>query len=153
MKVRTGLALVLFVLSGTGIAYGQEQTHNGYWWVDKSLDFKLGFATGYVVAMVNATDSAAFRCLAAQNGGTLPKKYPGDEALKACQKEAEAVFVYFGGIPMGQLVDGVDEFYKDFRNKNLQIELAMLYVRDALKGKPDKELQDELSGWRQTTSK
>ena len=153
MKVRTCLAVLFFVLTGSGTIHGQEQTHNGYWWVDKSLDFKLGFASGYVLAMVNATDAAAFRCLAANNGGTLPTKYPGDEALNACLKEAEATTLSFNNIPMGQLVDGVNEFYKDFRNKNLTIGVAMRYARDALKGKTDKELQDELTDWRKIGSK
>jgi hypothetical protein len=49
---------------------------------------------------------------------------------------------------MGQLQEGVDEFYKDFRNKGIEINLAVAYVRDELKGKPAKELEEELARMR-----
>ena len=53
-----------------------------------------------------------------------------------------------GSIPFGQLSDGLDEFYKDFRNKTIDVNLAMAYVRDELKGKPAKELEEELTRYR-----
>ena len=56
MKARGCFALLLLVLLGTGMGQGQDQSHNGYWWVGFSSDFKLGFASGYAMAMVNAYD-------------------------------------------------------------------------------------------------
>jgi hypothetical protein len=154
MKLRLGSALLLFGLLGASVGNGQQQTHNGYWWVDADQQFKLGFATGYAMAMNDTADAAALRCLAARNGGTVPEKYPGDEALMGCMQSPEvASLTTFNNLRVGQLVDGVDEFYKDFRNKNIQIELAMRYVRDELNGKTDKELADELAGWRRTANK
>lgn len=41
---------------------------------------------------------------------------------------------------MGQVADGVDEFYKDFRNKLIGVVFALDYVRDQLKGKSPDEL-------------
>jgi len=43
------------------------------------------------------------------------------------------------------LAEGVDDFYKDFRNKGIDIGLAIRYVRDELKGKSAKELEDKLT--------
>ena len=157
MKTRFGFAaLFLLVLLGIGVSYGQQQqtqTHNGYWWTDQAQSFKLGFATGYAMAMTDASDAASFRCLAAKNGGTIPEKYPGDEMVTACLQAPEVVALNFGGLRIGQLVDGAEEFYKDFRNKSIEIQLTMRYVRDQLKGKSDKELTDELAAWRQSANK
>jgi hypothetical protein len=150
LKTYIGFALLFLLLSlGTVTAHGETQSHNGYWWADSAENFKLGFATGYAIAMTDASDAAAFRCLAAKNGGKVPEKYPGDEVFTACSQSPEAMSHNFGNIRVGQLVEGVDEFYKDFRNKNIEIQLAMQYVRDELKGKPAKELEDGLTGWRQ----
>ena len=60
------------------------------------------------------------------------------------------VMLNYSGLRAGQLVDGVDEFYKDFRNKNILVDVAMRYVKDELRGKTDKELQDELATFRQS---
>jgi hypothetical protein len=135
-------------LLATGIGRGEEQPHNGFWWVGSSENFKLGFASGYAMAMVHVSDAEGFQCLADRNGGTIPEKFPGDEALKACMQSPRVARYDFGQIRFGQLSEGVDEFYKDFRNKGLEIDLAMTYVRDELKGKSTKELEDELTLWR-----
>lgn len=148
MKTRLGFGILLLaVLLGTG--RGQEQAHNGFWWVGSSTDFRLGFASGYAMAMIRVQDIEGFRCLADKNGGKLPEKYPGDEALKGCTSQDPRLAPYdFGDIRFGQLSEGIDEFYKDFRNKGIDITMAMTYVRDELKGKPTKELEEELTKWR-----
>lgn len=153
MKTRVGFALLLLlVLLGTGMGQGQDQSQNGYWWVGFSSDYKLGFASGYAMAMVNAYDRTSVKCLADKNGGTLPEKYPGKEALKTCFESPTVTPFDFTGIRFGQLAEGVDVFYKDFRNKGMDIDLALSYVRDELKGKPAKELEDELTQWRRQSS-
>ena len=153
MKVHMGFALMILVLTGTGAARGQEITHDGYWWVSESQTFKLGFATGFAMAMTGSSDAAVFRCLAAKNGGIMPEKYPGIEAWTACAQAPEIAMLSYSNLRMGQLVDGVDEFYKDFRNKNILVDVAMRYVKDELRGKTDKELQDELATFRQSANK
>src|SRR5580704_16543505 len=43
-----------------------------------------------------------------------------------------------------ELVIGVDKFYKDFRNQNINIADALPYVGDQLRGIPDDKLAAEL---------
>jgi hypothetical protein len=127
--------LVLAMLAGNTCA--QEQTHNGFWWVNSSEQFKLGFVSGYAMAMTQLYDAGTLKCLTEK----------GDEAMKACVKTQVIPFDYTK-IRLGQLSEGVDEFYKNFRNKGIEITLAMVYVRDELKGKPAKELEEELAKMR-----
>ena len=59
MKKRMAWALAMVLLGG-GFAAAQEQMkpeimHNGYWWKDKSDEFKQGFVNGYK----DATNHAA----------------------------------------------------------------------------------------------
>jgi hypothetical protein len=153
VKIRMGLALLLLLLAGTAVAHGQEITHNGYWWAGQSQSFKLGFATGVAIAMTGNCDAAVFRCLAAKNSGSVPDNLRGVEALTACQQTPEVEALNYSNLRIGQLVDGVDEFYRDFRNKNILIDVAMRYVKDELRGKTAKELEDELGAFRQSANK
>jgi hypothetical protein len=144
------LVVVLLALFTAGVASGQNQPHNGFWWNDTARNFRVGYVSGYVQAMVNFADAVTFRCLADKNGGVLPKKYPGDEALDACAKTAARYD--FGELRFGQCVDGIDEFYKDFRNKGIHIDVALDYVRDQLKGKKSaKELEEDLNAYRRVS--
>ena len=58
----------------------------------------------------------------------------------------------YDGISMGQFVDGIDTFYKDYRNKQLEVGWAIEYVRDEIKGKPTQGLEAELSLWRRCSA-
>jgi len=152
MKAGFGFALLFMVTLGTGMGQGQDtstkDSDNGYWWVSQTETYKLGFVKGYVLAMVNASDRVTFMCLADKNGGVIPKEYPGETALRVCSQTPTATLFDFSGIRIGQLVEGTDDFYKDFRNKGVNLTAAMFYVRDELKGKPAKELEDELNVFR-----
>lgn len=151
MKTRTGFTLLLFLTllgTRTGMGQGKEQSHNGYWWVSSSEGFKLGFVTGYVMATGGTRDALFLKCVADKKAGL------GDEVIKACEEsQPVSMFPDFSNLKFGQLTEGVDEFYRDFRNKNLEIGVAMRYVGDQLKGKPAKELEEELTIWRRNAAK
>jgi hypothetical protein len=149
IKIHVGFVLLLLAFLGTMASRGQDQNHNGYWWADRSKEFKVGFTSGYAMAMVNAYDRSALRCFADKNGGTVPEKYPGNEVLEACRGVVTPFD--FNNFQFGQLADGVDEFYKDFRNKTIDIVPVMFYVRDQLKGRPAKELENELESMRRSS--
>ena len=46
--------------------------------------------------------------------------------------------------PSSQLIDGIDSFYKDFRNRTILVDDVLLYVVDQLRGTPDDKLSAEL---------
>jgi hypothetical protein len=151
--VKPYLTLALALMLSGATARAQVTKHDGYWWSGESESFKLGFATGYAMAMTGNSDAAVLRCIEAKNGGTLPEKYPGNEALIACQQTPEVEGLNYSNLQIGQLVEGLDEFYKEFRNKNILVDVAMRYVKDELRGKSTKELEDELAAFRQSANK
>jgi hypothetical protein len=140
---------LLFVVLTAPRMLGQQQEHNGFWWAELSDTFKLGFITGYGEAMTLNYNQTGFDCLADKNGGTVPQKLPDDKVMTDCfEKNAKLEPLDFTKLRFGQMAEGVDEFYKDFRNKAVHVNRAMRYVRDELRGKPAKELEDELTRWR-----
>ena len=70
------------------------------------------------------------------------------EEWKECMQTPEVAMLSYSNLRAGQLVEGLDEFYKDFRNKNILVDVAIRYVKDELRGKTGKELEDELATFR-----
>jgi len=46
--------------------------------------------------------------------------------------------------PAVELIDGLDKFYNDFRNRNILVDDALNYVQDQLRGVPDDKLNAEI---------
>ena len=46
--------------------------------------------------------------------------------------------------PATLLIDGLDRFYKDFRNRSILIDDALSYVEDQMRGFPDDKLATEV---------
>jgi hypothetical protein len=144
----------------TGIGCGRNKTvaYSGYWWLEQPESFRQGFALGSVMALDNASYGIANLCeenpdfyhVAIRTTGAAASL----EAAIACYKRPEAEILDFDEIfPPIKLMDGLNEFYKDSRNKKIPVIYAMYYVRDEIKGKKSaKELEDHLLQMRNFSS-
>ncbi len=139
------LFLMLFVVNGRAQQQTQ-QNYNGYWWLSSTPSYKLGWVSGYGMAMESAYTVQAVRCVA-----TMPmykKEYPNTDPKVLMQTFCPSAEFDYDGIAMGQFVDGMDAFYNDYRNKQLTVDFAIQYVRDSIKGKSPQELEAEVTMWR-----
>jgi hypothetical protein len=146
------LALLVAALALSPCSFAQTKANwNGYWWTSMTPSFKLGWVTGYAKAMDLAGVIQMGTC--ASNMPLYKEKFPNldpkDILQKVCLGSTE--FDY-DGISMGQFVDGMDAFYRDYRNKQLEVGLAIQYVRDEIKGKPAQELEAEVVMWRRCSA-
>lgn len=48
------------------------------------------------------------------------------------------------GITVGQIVDGLDELYKDFKNKSINVQDAIYVIKKQIKGTPEEEVKQIL---------
>jgi len=133
-------------LSATG-----KPSLDGYWWSQMSPAFKLGWVSGYAKAMDLAGTLQMATC--ASNIPMYKKEFPNVDAKEILQKMCLSNTEFdYDGIAMGQFVDGMDSFFKDYRNKQLEVGWAIQYVRDEIKGKPPQELEVEVSTWRRCSA-
>lgn len=124
---------------------------DGYWWEKLDASFKLGWVSGYVKAMDLAGTIQMGECAA--NMPLYEKQFPNTDPKVLVQKMCLSSTQFdYGGIKMGQFVDGMDAFYKDYRNKQLEVSWAIQYARDSIKGKPAQELEAEVTQWRRCTA-
>ncbi len=114
-----------------------QNEHDGFWWTSQSSTAKVFFVSGYVEGM----SAASAGVKAAVSEGAAKDSVPSRSFLL---REFD-----YSNVRAGQLVDGVDEFYKDFRNKGIEIADALLYVRDQISGESEERLKDFLNKLRQ----
>ena len=109
-----------------------QSAHNGFWWLNESSGFKTGYCLGYI----EGAHSTSFIW---QSAATHISKQEIHSANETSQ---------FNNIKVGQLSDGLDAFYVDFRNKSIHVEDAIGYVRGQLRGWSEQELSSDLQQMR-----
>ena len=120
-------------------SFGQDSTQSrtdGNWWKGLNVLAKAGYVIGYADGSAKADASWASGLCRKQ----VPAKY-----MTAVQKGND-----YSGITIGQYVDGVDQFYKDFRNTRILATDAMMIVKMQISGVRQKEIDDDLQTIRQT---
>jgi hypothetical protein len=151
MKQLLVLVAALAFLGPNAPAPAQKTELDGYSWEKLDASFKLGWVSGYAKAMDFAGGIQMSTC--ASNMPLYQKEWPNldpkDILDKMCLSDTQ--FDY-DGIAMGQLVDGIDAFYRDYRNKQLEVGWAIQYARDSIKGKPAQELDAEVALWRRCSA-
>ena len=139
---------IVFLFVCSHLFAENKPSTDGIWSQGMSPGFKLGWVTGYTKAIETAGGLQLVTCVE-----TLPlysQKYPNVPAKelfeRLCNSSNETYD--YDGITMGQFVDGIDAFYKDFRNRQVEVDSAIEYVRDQIRGKPAPELDSKLNMWR-----
>ena len=143
----------LLLLTPSLLLSGDRPEWNGFWWNGLNPSLKLYWVSGYVKAMDDASVMHMGTCIRTIKNmslkqGEAPVTLPMEIAEKWCENKN---FDYHD-ITMGQFVDGIDEFYKDYGDKQLEVTFAIKYVRDRIMGKSAKELEVELVYWRKCSA-
>ncbi len=134
-KIGTLLLLMFFLFDSSLVSRPSESPeHNGYWWIDQTPRDKLTFIEGYVAGMAVAYATVA---------QDKEREYASNPVM---QKElaAELENYDFFKLPYGQLSDGLDQLYNDYRNKMVSFPGALGYVRHSIRGRTREQLDREL---------
>ena len=115
------LITLLVCFSGMAVA-----ENNGNWWRSLPTSGKVGYVMGYL----DGGCDGAMR--------VLDEIQPNDEQRKRIQK-----CVWPDGVTYGQIVDGVNHFYSDYRNRLILTDSALRCVKSEIEGKPLSQSQIE----------
>src|SRR5215472_531800 len=159
MRIRTNFLVAGLILC-SGLAHTQtrtEQIHNGIWWttnLDQST--KLGWVIGFVDGSEDVRSNLVKACLKQTTGSTqIPQQRAQYEAAAAtCDVNYHAFLNIFKApnSTMGQIVQGIDQFYADYRNLRVGIDFAVLYAYKDLNGAPQSDLDELVRSARQHTN-
>jgi len=128
------LSASLWGRNSVGVADGSD-------WKQYSQSYKVGWIDGFVTAMSDAQTDTAGLC-----AFQLHLRLETAEG-NACTDEAQGF--NFEMIRFGQYLDGMDAFYKDFRNTDYPINWAIKIVRDQIRGRSAEDIEKELVACRQ----
>ena len=139
MHKRLVIALALLLSSVLHLS-AQQQVHNGFWWKELSGTAKSFYVTGFV----EGNGKADLYWRVAKD--SIKARFTPE--VKAGLKNIND----FSQVRFGQFVDGLDEFYKDYRNTSIHVDDAICHVRDEIKGAGEKYLEDDLRTLRQNAA-
>jgi hypothetical protein len=132
MRIRANFLVASLILSA-GLAHGQKTEQlNGYWWLQHSDSFKVGWVSGYVNGSTVVVGYVATPCLKQDSAEATIAEYA--EAAKTCNNNLDFNLFIPPKATVGQMVEGLDHFYADYRNRNIAIAWAISYVNQELNG-------------------
>lgn len=134
--ILTFFIVVILFIAAVGIipAAGAAQTHDtrdGNWWTTQTLAFKVP----YVLGMFDAIDL----------GYSWSSSGFSNPVERVCFESTAKTFVeqrrrYLVGVTAGQVVDGLDDFYKDYRNRAIAAGTALELVLRSIAGEDISDL-------------
>jgi hypothetical protein len=149
MRTRITIVVAVLLVSVCSLR-AADQSMDGYWWEKMDASFKLGWVSGYAKAMDLAGTLQIAKC--ASEVPLYAKEYPNVDPKVIFQKLCVSNDTDYDGITMGQFVAGIDAFYRDYRNKQLDVGYAIQYARDSIRGKPAQDLDAQVASWRRCTA-
>jgi hypothetical protein len=141
-KITSVLGAALALAFSAQLAHA-DQARDGNWWRTHNnvshVDYILGFFDG-----MNLGESFSVWKY------TIDKDKAADAvATLVSNSYDEMTRRYMTGVTANQLVDGLDAFYVDFRNRNIRLNNATWLVLRQISGVPMDQLHVE--NWRQST--
>lgn len=131
------LILVAIIILGT-VAYGaaDEIRFDGNFWNKSDRTVKDFFVSGILGGIIAGQDRVMASAMEGVEKGQVDLKCFA--AVSSLKNSLEADMEE---IEVGQIVDDMDEFYSDFKNRSIKVKWAFLVVRQQTKGTSDEEIK------------
>jgi hypothetical protein len=137
MHFKMFVSFVALLLATTTTTIDSGKAKNGYWWTTFDEPEKLAFVQGYIEGLSRA--NVLLR-------GSV--NFDDSKIVHKVSKEPVTSYLDFSEISYGQYIQGLDVFYSDYRNKRINFNAAILYIRDQVRGIAQTELDKRLEGMR-----
>ena len=148
MKVVRSYLLIVFVSTSLLVPASGGQTNqrrDGNWWLSLTEEFRLKYIVGFFDGMDLGRDFSIWKWLRASNKAL-------DPCLdKVAESYSEYNEKYLKNVTNGQLVDGLDNFYSDYRNRRITLKNAVWLVVNGIAGTPQDQLNKMIENWRRNT--
>jgi hypothetical protein len=104
----------------------EEARHDGTWWNRQSAGFRLLYILGFMDGM-----DLGSRFSAPDNAEATRTPDSSLDVRRTYKSRAER---YFTSVTVGQISDGLDAFYRDYRNRSINLTDGFEIVLRSLKG-------------------
>jgi hypothetical protein len=144
MKRRLSLACAVTVsilLFAAVARNASDDRRDGTWWRELTRVQKTNYMVGFFDGMKLGNSFSYW--------GILDKDKNDAAIGKVTGSYDDYDQKYFGHVTNLQLVDGLDTFYSDYRNRVIQVPGAVWLVVNEISGKSDAEMEKMIESWRQ----
>ncbi len=151
LRQMLSLAFVIAALSFTcGLAHANEIRRDGNWWNQQSESFKIAYVVGFL-------DGRTYETRRWTSGfeATLGEKFDANQVKwmnNFFKIMNDADVRDFGNVTVGQLIDGLNNIFSDYKNRRIEVQNAMTLVIRSMDGTPDAELKSYFDSERKKAS-
>jgi hypothetical protein len=138
--------LLLFVMLSSCCVLAQTNTHrDGNWWRDKGDIAKLDYITGIFDGMELGHNFTLLGIEGAKEKGTTC-------LVQALSSYSDFSGKFFTSVTNTQIADGLDVFYKDYRNRSIRVYDAIWVVANSIAGTPQEKVDKLTENLRKNTA-
>jgi hypothetical protein len=126
------------------ISRNDTNRRDGNWWRELDRPQKVNYMVGFFAGM-----------RLGHNFSYWPLDRDSKNADVVAKVDAgytEYETKYLGNVTNIQLVDGLDTFFSDYRNRRIETANAVWLVLNEISGKPDAEMQTMIESWRKNSA-
>ena len=132
------LVVTLLVLMFLPVMLLSGDRRDGNWWNNNSYEQKLNYIIGLYDGINLGYNLSYWEFMLEDN-----------ECLeKVRQSYSYYFFEYLNNVTNGQVVDGLDILYEDYRNRKIMVENAVWLVLNEINGKPREEMDEMIRNYR-----
>lgn len=136
-------AVALLTVS-TSASPAEKIRRDGNWWVNLTEFSKSFYILGFLDGMELGNDFSYWGLETKDTLAVMPK------VIKAY---VDYVDRYTSNVTVGQITEGLDKFYGDFRNRSIATHGGVWIVLRQISGDSDAEIQKLIESWRKNAGK
>jgi hypothetical protein len=142
---QTITVLTLLIVLPAGLN-AQSKRRDGNWWNGTTRDEKLDYIIGFFDGMDLGHNFTIWGVAGSQSDKGSPCLF---NALKSYDDYSSK---FFTNVTNYQLVDGLDTFYKDYRNRSIRVHDAVWVVVNTIAGTPQEKVDKLIENSRKAAS-
>jgi len=131
------LILVVLIILGTVANVGADEVRfDGDFWNKSDRTVKDFFISGVLGGIIAGQDRVTASAMEGVEKGQVDLK-----CFAAISSLKNSLGADLEKIKVGQIVDGIDAFYSDSKNRSIEVKWAFLVVRQQTKGTSEEEIK------------
>ncbi len=135
-------AITLVFCVGLPFSARAEEHRDGNWWRDTAHMSKLAYMVGFFDGMELGHEFSYWHVKTEKGDVDMAAYNRSHDSYRGLNEE------FFSNVTSGQLVDGLDHFYEDYRNRSILITDAAWIVVNTIAGKPAEMIEQLTQNFR-----
>lgn len=147
LKLKSQAVFAFFLLAISMSVFGSDTRMDGNWW----LSLEKNVRAFYVVGFLEGNElGQMFSTLKYMTPNANKTEQAGVNQARESYKEYYQKYLH--NLTFGQVVDGLDSFYADYRNRRIRLPGAIWLVLNGIAGTPEDELNKLVESWRKNST-